>query len=143
MSDAPDKMTIVLRTVSGMNAREHFGARATRVRRERRATSNAIDFFYAGRERPALPCSVTLTRVAPSNGLDDDNLVSSLKGVRDEIAAWFGVDDRESTTLRFQYAQKRGQAFLVLVEFGPPVSGAQLRLQVDHGVRWPFPEGHA
>ena len=131
-----EALTIVLRTISGMNAREHFGARATRVRRERAATARALR--DAKCPRPTIPCSVLLTRVAPSSGLDDDNLISSLKGVRDELAKWLGVDDRDSLTVRFRYAQKRGHAHMVLVEFGEPVSGAQFEIE---GVRlWPFPE---
>jgi fatty acid-binding protein DegV len=59
--------------------------------------------------RPALPCTVTMTRVAPSEGLDDDNLRSALKAVRDQIAAWLGVDDRDPL-VRWAYDQKRGAA---------------------------------
>jgi hypothetical protein len=129
-------VTIILRTVSGMNAREHFGARATRVRRERAATARALREAHC--ERPMLPCSVLLTRVAPSHGLDDDNLVSALKGVRDEISQWLGINDRDSFTVRFRYAQQRGHAHMVFVEFGEPVRGAQLEIE---GSRvWPFPE---
>jgi hypothetical protein len=49
-----------------------------------------------------------LTRVAPSNGLDDDNLAGSLKGVRDQVAQWLGVDDKRSDVVRYVYAQYRG-----------------------------------
>ena len=69
--------TIPLQTVSGMNAREHHMARSRRVKKER----ESIAWWVARREPPAAPCTVTLTRLAPSNGLDDDNLASSMKGV--------------------------------------------------------------
>lgn len=72
-----------------------------------------------------------LTRVAPSNGLDDDNLTAALKGVRDQIAQWLGVDDRKRTVVRYRYAQRRGAQHLVLIEFGPPVVGAQFALAID------------
>jgi len=51
---------------------------------------------------------VTLTRIAPSNGLDDDNLAGALKACRDEIAEWIGVNDRDRKTVRYEYEQERG-----------------------------------
>ena len=60
------------------------------------------------KQRPALPCTVVLTRSAPSNGLDSDDLQGSLKGVRDQVAHWLGVDDRDSVQVHYTYAQVRG-----------------------------------
>jgi hypothetical protein len=118
-------LSVPLRTVPGLNAREHFAVRAKRVRKER----EAVAWVLRGAARPAIPCSVTLTRVAPSAGVDDDNLVGALKGVRDEIAAWLGVDDRQRTQVRYRYAQTRGE-WGVRIEFGPPVAGAQLAFDI-------------
>ena len=98
----------------GMNDREHWRARARRVKAERQAVAALI----RGCSKPALPCSVLLTRVAPSNGLDDDNLAGSLKAVRDEVAAWLGVNDRDRKTVRYVYEQRRGP-WGVTVEFKP------------------------
>jgi hypothetical protein len=133
-------IAIIVRTVSALNAREHFGARATRVRRERAATARALKDARA--VRPAIPCSVLLTRISSSaQGLDDDNLVSAMKGIRDELSKWLGIDDRNSFQVRFRYAQRKGHAHMVLVEFGEPVSGAQFEIE---GARvWPFPEARA
>jgi hypothetical protein len=94
---------IPIRTVNPLNGREHWKARARRVRAERTATWACV----TGKPRPALPCEVTMTRSAPSNGLDDDSLPASCKGVRDELARWFGVDDRDPR-VKWAYAQKRG-----------------------------------
>jgi hypothetical protein len=107
-------MEIPIRTVSGLNVREHWRARARRVKSERDTTA----WMLRPAEKPALPCVVTLTRIAPSGGLDDDNLPGALKGVRDQIAAWIGVDDRERQIVRYRYAQRRGK-WGVGVEFGP------------------------
>lgn len=107
-------IVIPLRTVSGLNVREHWRARARRVKAERDATARLLRPV----EKPQLPCAVTLTRVAPSAGLDDDNLPGSLKGCRDQIAAWIGVDDRKREIVRYRYAQRRG-AWAVEVEFAP------------------------
>lgn len=96
---------VPLRTVSGMNAREHWQARARRVKGERQL----VAWHLASVKKPAVPLVVTLTRIAPSNGLDpDDNLPSALKGARDEIAEWLGVNDRDRKTVRYEYEQERG-----------------------------------
>lgn len=124
-------IVIPLRTVPGLNARENWRVKSKRVKKEREATAWSLVLT----KRPALPCSVLLTRVAPSAGLDDDNLVGALKGVRDAVAKWIGVDDRKSLTVRYRYAQARGP-WGVAVEFGEPVSGAQGELMIDDGVRW-------
>ncbi len=109
----------------GPNAREHFHAKAKRVAKEREAAAWMLRVH--GKQRPALPCSVILTRIAPSNGLDDDNLVGALKGVRDQVADWLGVNDRDRMRVRYRYAQERGE-WGVRIEFGEPVRGAQLEI---------------
>ncbi len=112
----------------GSNAREHWQARHRRVKGERLHTGRAL----LGQSRPEIPCTVILTRLS-SGTLDDDNLTHALKGVRDEIAAWLGIDDRHSDQVRYEYRQRRvarGQ-YGVEVEFGPPVSGAQFVLGVE------------
>lgn len=119
-------LTIPIKAGLGQNDREHYRVRAKRVKKEREATA----WILATAKRPALPCSVLLTRIAPSSGLDDDNLAGSLKSVRDEVARWLGVDDRDRMTVRYRYAQRRGP-WAVLVEFGPPVAGAQLAIEME------------
>lgn len=114
---------VPIKTVSSLNAREHFAVRAKRVRAERQG----VAWLLKGQQRPPIPCSVRLTRVAPSSGVDDDNLVGALKGVRDEIAAWLGIDDRHSKQVRYVYDQARGP-WGVRIEFGEPVAGAQFTL---------------
>ena len=94
-----------LRTVPGMNSREHYMSRFRRVRDEKERVGWELKRLL---EKPPVPCVVTLTRLAPSNGLDDDNLVGSLKSVRDAVADWIGVDDKDRATVRYEYAQQRG-----------------------------------
>ncbi len=115
-------IAIPLRTISALNAREHFAVRAKRVRNERQLTAWAL----TGKQKPPIPCAVLLTRVAPSNGIDDDNLESALKGVRDEIAAWLGIDDRHRDKVRYVYEQRRGP-WGVVVEFGEPLAPVQFQ----------------
>lgn len=107
-------IVITQRTGRGKNNREHHMARHRRVKSEREQTG----WMLKTARRPALPCMVTLTRTAPSRGLDDDNLVESLAGVRDEVAAWLGIDDRDAR-VQWRYAQRRGaqRVWQVWVEF--------------------------
>ena len=95
---------VQLRTVPGMNAREHWRARSRRVKAER----EAVAYVLKGRTPPPTPCTVILTRLAPSNGLDDDNLAGALKATRDAVAEWFGVDDKHRDIVRYVYEQGRG-----------------------------------
>lgn len=105
---------VPIRTVPGLNVREHHMARSRRVKAER----EAVAWYLKGCAAPRLPCSVLLTRQSPRGRLDDDNLPGSLKAVRDEIAAWLGVDDRHTHIVSYRYAQARGE-WGVRVEFLP------------------------
>ena len=111
---------IPLRTGRGLNARENWRARARRVKAEREATWWAL----RAKPWPALPCTVRLTRCAPSNGMDDDGIVGALKAVRDQVAEWLGVDDKDTARVRYVYAQCRA-AWGVRIEFGEYSSPAE------------------
>lgn len=114
-------VNIPLRTVSGMNAREHWRARSARVKKERAVVRQVLDAKVI---KPELPCVVTLTRIGPTNGLDPfDNLPSSLKGCVDEIASWLGVDDRKDDRVRYLCKQQRGPEWLVRIEFHAVTAG--------------------
>lgn len=116
-------ISIAIRTAPGLNVREHWRARARRVKAERNAVAWALLLSQRPdkAKRPELPCTVRLTRVAPSNGLDDDNLAGALKGVRDQVAEWLGVDDKDRQQVRYVYAQRRGP-WAVEIEFGAPAA---------------------
>jgi len=91
-----------LRLVSEANARGSWHAGAARAAEQRRATWLALR-----PHRPVgLPCIVRIIRVAPK-ALDDDNAARAAKGVRDEIAAWLGVDDADPR-VSWCVAQQRG-----------------------------------
>lgn len=115
---------IPVRTVSEANLREHWSARARRRRRQREAVwlwlrqIEGVDGRWASaRQWPSW--SIELVRVEPRR-LDTDNLAVALKGVRDEVARWLGVDDGDAR-VRWSYAQR------------PPAPGerrgVQLRLE--------------
>lgn len=91
-----------LRTVSGLNVREHWAVRKERVASERAMVAMAL----RGKTLPDLPVRISLVRVGPRE-LDSDNLQAALKGVRDEIAKTYGVNDR-SKLYSWEYTQRRG-----------------------------------
>jgi len=97
------KVSIPVRTVSTANVREHWRRRADRARHHR---STAILTFRIAKAEPVLPCTVLLTRVAP-RALDDDNLRGALKSVRDGVADWLGIDDRDPR-VKWDYGQRKG-----------------------------------
>jgi len=102
------KIELPIATVSEANRRDHWATKARRVKAQRNVTWALCPVY-------PLPCIVTLTRVAP-RPLDCDNNVSSMKAVRDGIAARLGVDDR-SPLVEWRYAQAKGKPAAVIVEF--------------------------
>lgn len=80
-----------MRLVSEANCREHWRVVAKRKRGQRQAVR--IGLLSTRMPSVAIPCTVTLCRYSPRQ-LDSDNLQSACKAVRDEIAAWLGIDDR-------------------------------------------------
>lgn len=89
-----------IRIESVANKREHWSKRAARTKQQRFAA-------IAVPVHP-LPCVVTLIRVAP-RALDDDNLRSGFKALRDGIADRLGVKDNDPR-VRWEYDQVRGRA---------------------------------
>lgn len=104
-------VVIPLRTRSTLNQREHWATRARRNKRERNVVAMVLDstlgpspfVFLASYERQR----VLLKRIAPRR-LDDDNLRGALKAVRDEVAAFLGVDDGDAR-VEWLYDQARGE----------------------------------
>lgn len=97
------EFTVPVRTVSEANGRDHWRVKAKRTKQHRRWAAALCP-------RHALPCVVTMTRLSAGE-LDDDNLRSALKAVRDGIADALGVDDRDPR-VRWEYGQakcKRGE----------------------------------
>ena len=104
------RVEVPIRTVSEMNVRGHWAPRAQRAKRHRQTTRWALRTT----SRPALPCTVTLTRIAPRE-LDGDNLQASFKATRDGVADWLNVDDRDPRVV-WRYAQRRGERKRYAVE---------------------------
>jgi len=90
-----------LRLVSEANARGSWHGGATRAARQRSIVALVFRTL-----RCAVPCNVRIVRIAPSR-LDDDNLARAAKAVRDELASWLGVDDRDER-VSWSVAQTKG-----------------------------------
>ena len=105
---------VPMKLPSMANLRLHWAVKAKTVKAQRHAAGLALrtdgrHFLEAWRHmdaNPRLRLYVTLTRQGPRK-LDDDNLQSAFKAVRDEVAAFFGIDDG-SDRWRWQYHQQTG-----------------------------------
>jgi hypothetical protein len=102
--DGALKVEAPLRLGLGNNTRESWRARSIRVKYER----FVVGLLLKSHTRRATPCIFILTRIAPSSGLDDDNLAGSWKAGRDAIAEWMGVDDKHRHIVAYEYRNERG-----------------------------------
>lgn len=107
MARRPIVVDLGLRIVSEANGREHWRKVAAR-KRAHRAMARLVLQMHARPMGEADQFTITLTRVAPRK-LDDDNLASGFKAVRDGVADWLGIDDG-SPRIKWQYAQHKGDA---------------------------------
>jgi hypothetical protein len=107
---------IDIETTSEANSREHWGAKYKRHQKQR----NWIDYFFL-KETPTLrlPCHIQMIRISKGK-LDFDNLVCSMKYVRDSIAnniipglAPGRADDDERIT--WEYLQEKGKKIYLLL----------------------------
>ena len=112
---------VPIKTGRGMNSREHWRARARRVKAER----HAVAWMLKGQPKPPIPCAVRLTRVAPGNPIDTDNLAGACKSCRDQIAEWLGIDDGRAEVC-YVYAQRRGP-WAVEIEWGEHSAAAEFK----------------
>ena len=125
-------IVIPIRTENPLNGSHRHWAVRARVRREQRQTVGLVmagalraDGFSLPPETPpqsrqdalgtrfgggGLPrvIRVEIARLAPSSGLDDDNLRAALKSVRDGIADAMGTDDRDPR-IEWAYTQRRSE----------------------------------
>lgn len=96
------ELTLPIKTVGGLNAREHWRKRARRVKAERTAACLAVRSRLGSDPRP---CVVTLTRLSAGT-LDDDNLQGAGKAIRDGIADAMGIADNDRG-VSWQYQQEK------------------------------------
>ena len=119
------RFTVEVRTQSEDNMHEHWRNRQKRVKQQRWITHRR---FNEARARAGFVCAprcwpvgwlVTLTRVAPSAGLDShDNLRGAMKHIVDQIAQELGLPNDRDPRIEWAYAQRKGKPkqYAVLVE---------------------------
>jgi len=109
------KLLSLNRMLSGLTP----GARWSIIENARKQR-NLVTHALRNKPKPALPLVVTVTRVAPGQGLDPhDNLPGACKHVVDTIAAWLAIDDRDER-ITWRYAQAcDGRTYGVGIRFEP------------------------
>lgn len=80
-----------VQTVSEMNMRDDHYSRHSRKKLQQGSFYIAVLAI----PRPTEPIRVRMIRLGPRR-MDDDNLASSFKHLRDAVAKWVGVDDGEA-----------------------------------------------
>ena len=111
--DCDLRLKAPIKTVSEANQRGHWSKRYSRSKKQRQD----IRLFLNACRKPKLPCDVWLIRVGQRQ-LDDDNLASAFKAIRDEIADWLKIDDGGSQVM-WHYEQRKGKPreYAVILEF--------------------------
>ncbi|MCX6950626.1 MAG: hypothetical protein NTV51_00320 [Verrucomicrobia bacterium] len=89
------------------NARLHWALKAKVIKAQRtEVMSRWLCLPLADRRRPV--ARVVFVRTSPRQ-LDDDNLASAFKAVRDEVASLLGVSDAPGGPVQWRYEQRRGK----------------------------------
>ena len=103
------EVMIPIRTVTESNANEMWYTKHSRATRQRQIAQ----LFLIRMDLPQMPVTVRMVRIG-KRLMDDDNLASSAKHIRDQIAATFGVDDG-SPLYEWVYGQEIGKEYGVRV----------------------------
>lgn len=104
---------------SEANKRGHWSAAAKRKAKQRETVRLMLCSSVGTCQRRAVaqigfPLEVTIVRVAPRLIKDDDNLAAGCKAVRDEFAAWLGVDDGDKR-VTYRYEQRKASKTAAVV----------------------------
>ncbi len=121
-----------IKTVSEANSSEHWTVSSKRHRQQQFLIRS---LFHALRVPIPIPCKITLTRLN-SRALDGDNLVSSMKWIRDEISECVFPEKRKAylskgkvrtlkgradddIRIRWEYAQEKSSRLGIRIEIEP------------------------
>ena len=112
--------TLAIKTTNPNNGATGNTKLAAIIRARKRAAQRkvawATTLSWAGLQ-PKFPCTVTLTRVAPSHGLDPhDGLGAALKGVIDGVADGLGLKNDRDPRVTWVLGQRRGAPGVYEVE---------------------------
>lgn len=110
-------ISLPIRTFSEANRRGHWGKGYSQTGDQRPTVAMVMRAHANARGlKVKLPCAVKLVRCAPQMLDPGDNLEMSLKHVRDGVADWIGVNDRDDTRVRYEYAQEPTKHYGVRIE---------------------------
>lgn len=84
------------------NERSFWGANKRKKKQDAE-----LELALFGAPIPSGPWCVRMVRLAPGVGLDDDNLGGAFKRIRDRLAQWLGVDDRNPVVAFVPAQEKR------------------------------------
>ena len=100
------------RLVNEANRRDHWSCKADRTK----STRNKVNFALCLCRGlfPSFPCHVTMIRRGPRE-MDSDGLSRSCKAVRDEVAAFSGIDDRDSNGWVWEPKQEKCKEYSVVL----------------------------
>lgn len=108
---------IPVMTISEANQREHWGRKHARKKRQQ----STIRLCLSRVRAPALPCTVTITRIAPGTKEDADNNVAAIKHAQDSLKTWLGADDGDPR-ITWVYApqEQDGQRYGIRISWSSP-----------------------
>lgn len=119
---APTRASVVLaveapiHTFSEANQHQHWSQRYRQSGDQRPVVAMVMHAHAnAGGIRVQPPCTVQLTRLAPTSLDSGDNEAMALKHVRDGVADWLRVDDRDSR-VTWVYGQEHAKHYGVRIE---------------------------
>lgn len=134
-SHADDRITLAAVTVewaehlvANTNAREHHFGRSARIGKQREKAKQMLHFHQVSQSLGPTPeghrLLVTMVRLSRYPLDPGDNHTSAFKAIRDEIAAYFGLNDRHEDKLRFDCAphlKASASSVRVIFSFEPHV----------------------
>lgn len=119
-------LLLPMRLPSVANQRFHWATKATQARRQRNAVALAMKSRPQRAELLELRAELArggLLEVILMRGsqrlLDSDNLASSFKAVRDQVAAELGTDDGPTGSVTWTYRQNAGLRPIVCITIVP------------------------
>jgi hypothetical protein len=104
-----------IRTISEINAHQHWSKTYQQVGKQRRAIEMAVRAHANSRGiKVSPPCAVRIVRRAPDL-LDTDNLRSATKHAQDAVADWLRINDRSSAVL-WDSDQEKSATYWIRIE---------------------------
>lgn len=100
------RMPVVVRSEANLGGK--LRCKLARKNQIKAGVHDALAQVFVGDAARRQPVTVTLTRLAAKK-LDDDNLRRAMKPVRDEVAAWLGMDDADPR-ITWRYDQRAAWA---------------------------------